>query len=80
MRSVACRSDWPALVNQLMETTAPQEDQDRPKTTPWDDPALPPGTAPPQPKWRLATSIAAYLIWVGFLVTMVILRLRDTPV
>ena len=45
----------------------------------WDDPSLPPGTAPPLPRWRLPVSIITYLVFVGFLVTMVVLRMRATP-
>jgi len=45
----------------------------------WNDPSLPPGDAPPLPRWRLPASIITYLVFVGFLVTMVILRMRATP-
>lgn len=44
----------------------------------WNDPSLPPGVAPPLPRWRLPASIITYLVFVGFLVTMVVLRMRAT--
>ena len=44
----------------------------------WDDPSLPPGDAPPLPRWRLPASIITCLVFVGFLVTMVVLRVRAT--
>jgi len=40
----------------------------------WDN-DLPPGDAPPLPRWPLTVSIAVYVVWMVFLVSMMILRL-----
>jgi hypothetical protein len=41
---------------------------------------IPPGDSPPQPRWPLVLGASAWLLWLGFLVTMAILRVRTTSV
>jgi hypothetical protein len=43
----------------------------------WDN-DLPAGDSPPLPKWPLVTAIAAYAVWMVFLVAMMILRIKET--
>ena len=45
-------------------------------TVGWNDPSLPAGQAPPQPRWRLVLSVAVFVLWLAFLVVMVVLRMR----
>ena len=43
----------------------------------WDN-ALPAGDSPPLPRWPLTASIVAYCIWMVFLVSMMVLRIKET--
>jgi hypothetical protein len=45
----------------------------------WGHADLPPGDAPPRSAARLWVSIAAFALWLGFLVAMALLRLNTTP-
>lgn len=40
----------------------------------WDN-DLPPGDAPPMPRWPLTVSIVAYSVWMVFLLSMMVLRI-----
>jgi len=40
----------------------------------WDN-DLPAGDSPPLPRWPLTAAIVAYCIWMGFLASMMIVRL-----
>lgn len=43
----------------------------------WDN-DLPAGDSPPLPRWPLTAAIVAYVIWILFLISMMIVRLRYT--
>ena len=43
----------------------------------WDN-DLPAGDSPPLPRWPLTVSIIAYGLWMVFLISMMILRIRTT--
>lgn len=43
----------------------------------WDN-DLPAGDSPPLPRWPLTVSIALYVLWMIFLISMMILRLVET--
>lgn len=43
----------------------------------WDN-DLPAGDSPPLPRWPLTLSIAAYALWMLFLVAMMIVRLSSS--
>jgi hypothetical protein len=49
----------------------PSSEQATPRID-WADPNVPVGNAPPLPKWPLALSICAWLVWVVFLVVMML--------
>lgn len=42
----------------------------------WDN-DLPPGDSPPMPRWPMTASIVAYALWMVFLVSMMIVRLKS---
>jgi hypothetical protein len=41
----------------------------------WDN-DLPAGDSPPLPRWPLTAAIVAYSVWMVFLISMAVLRLR----
>jgi len=43
----------------------------------WDN-DLPPGDAPPLPRWPLTASIVVYVLWMIFLISMMVLRLMQS--
>ena len=43
----------------------------------WDN-DLPAGDSPPLPRWPLTAAIVAYSIWMIFLVSMAVLRLKTS--
>jgi hypothetical protein len=47
---------------------------DEPKSI-WDN-DLPAGDSPPLPRWPLTAAIVAYSLWMIFLISMAVLRLR----
>ena len=53
--------------------TEPSTSSDKPKSI-WDN-DLPAGDSPPLPRWPLTTAIAAYAIWMVFLVSMMVMRI-----
>jgi hypothetical protein len=44
----------------------------------WDN-DLPPGDAPPLPRWPLTLAVSVYVVWMAFLISMMILRLTQVP-
>jgi len=46
----------------------------------WEDPSIPAGDAPSMPRWPLVLSVVAWCGWLAFLVVMMLLRLRTTPI
>lgn len=53
---------------------SPEATASQPKSI-WDN-DLPPGDSPPMPRWPLTASIVAYVCWMLFLISMVIVRLK----
>ncbi|MCK4658069.1 MAG: hypothetical protein KAV82_00975 [Phycisphaerae bacterium] len=45
-----------------------------------DDSEIPAGDSPPQPLWPLVVGVAAWAVWLGFLVVMMVFRLHTTAV
>jgi hypothetical protein len=41
---------------------------------------VPAGDVPPKPLWPLLAGVGVWVLWVGFLVVMMVVRLRTTPV
>ncbi len=58
------KNDSPSKSESSSEQPTPRID--------WADPNVPVGNAPPLPKWPLALSICAWLVWVVFLVAMLL--------
>jgi len=56
------------------KTTAPEPQVRR---TPWEDPNIPVGLTPPQPRWHLCASVVAWLGWLAFLAVMAWQRLHS---
>lgn len=42
----------------------------------WDN-NLPPGDSPPLPRWPLTVAVVAYALWMVFLVSMMVVRIRQ---
>jgi len=59
---------------------APSRSVPRPDKDDWDNPAVPAGDAPPRARWPLVVAAVAWGAWVVFLVAMMIVRIRTTPV
>lgn len=55
---------------------------DTPKNTgiDWADPNVPPGNAPPMPRWPLVLSAVAWIAWLAFLVMMAVERTSSATV
>jgi hypothetical protein len=61
-------SDTPNANNAATATTKPKSI--------WDN-DLPAGDSPPLPRWPLTAAIVTYSLWMVFLITMAILRLKN---
>lgn len=59
------------------ETLSTSNNADKPHSF-WDN-DLPPGDTPPLPRWPLTAAMAAYALWMLFLISMLILRLVQSP-
>ena len=49
---------------------------EKPKSI-WDT-DLPAGDSPPLPRWPLTAAIVVYALWMAFLISMAVLRLKTT--
>ena len=45
-----------------------------------DDPEVLAGDSPPRPAWPLFVGASVWVIWIGFLLAMMIIRMRTTAV
>lgn len=41
---------------------------------------LPAGDMPPQPAWPLVVGVAVWVLWLGFLAAMMVIRMQTTAV
>ena len=44
------------------------------------DADLPAGDSPPRPLWPLVVGVSVWILWIGFLLAMMVIRLRTSPV
>lgn len=54
-------------------------DSDKP-TTRQNDPELPAGDSAPRPAWPLVAGAMGWALWIGFLVVMMVIRMKTTAV
>jgi len=45
-----------------------------------EDADIPAGDMPPKPVWPLAVGVAAWVLWIGFLAVMMVIRQQTTAV
>jgi len=51
-----------------------------PTKTRVDDADVPAGDMPPRPRWPLVLGVGVWVLWVGFLLAMMVVRMRTTAV
>ena len=59
-----------------MHATAVDTEQTNAPRSIWDN-DLPPGDSPPLPRWPLTAAIVAYVVWMVFLFSMMMVRLAQ---
>ncbi len=55
---------------------AKAEGSDRRGGPDWSDPTIPCGNSPPMARWPMVLAGAAWMVWIGFLVAMLVLAFR----
>ena len=49
---------------------------DGPKADPWE--GVPPGCGTPRPGWPMWLALVGFVLWVGFLLVLMVIRLRTS--